>query len=157
MVLASVHNVTYRDFSDRSTWLLLALGNVNSYCTSFLWHGQPTVPYFHILAVIQDSSVMCSLVFKASGVCCIREPSTREAGRCFTLKSLSPCWFLSSHCAGQVLMWMVFTLEHLFLPFLGNGGGSVAGPGSSPGLRHPLRLLPKGLHALLRQCTSFSH
>ena len=35
-------------------------------------------------------------------------------------------------------MGMAFTLEHLFLPVSGTGGGHIAGPGPSPGLHDPL-------------------
>lgn len=69
----------------------------------------------------------------------------------FHVEKWSPRWLPVSCCAGPVLMGMVCLVEHFFLLVSGHGevGGAVSG--RSPGLRHPLRLLPKGLHALPRQ------
>jgi len=67
---------------------------------------------------------------------------------------VSPC-LVSVHWT-SLAYECLFTFEHFFLPVSGNGRCNAAVPGSSPGLRQLLRLLSKGLHAILRQYTTVS-
>lgn len=86
-------------------------------------------------------------------------------------KAENPQWAELSQCCLCVL-WLsvpvcqceqgtscsqhLFTSQHFFLPVSGSGRGNAAVPGTPPGLHPALTLLPKGLHALLRQDPALS-